>query len=112
MDIDRQSNARPLLADIKTFTVYHLNMQQFLALMQRIKALSIPKILENIFYFMNYSYPMRFSKNTLKQPHATINYGKLSIGPRDPQVWNRFLFERKKNGECIVFQNHGKKYCY
>ena len=40
----------------------------------------------------------------------TTNYGKLSIGHRGPQVWNKFLSKWKKNyDECIIFLKHGKK---
>ena len=71
LNIDRQSNARPLLAEIKTFNVHHLNMQQVLALMQRVKY----QVFLSSLYSMNHSYPISLSKNTLKQPHAT--YYKL-----------------------------------
>ena len=87
LDMQRYTEARPLLKSLSILNVYQLNILQILIFMFKHKNNMLPDVFKSLFSAINHKYPTRHSNNNYIIPKTVLRKTDFTITTRGPRLW-------------------------
>ena len=102
MNVNRYTNARPIMTTNRILNVYQLNIYQISLFMFKYHNSMTPKVFNGHFSKITHRYPTRHSFSNLKIPWTKLRLTDFSITCRGPRIWNAFLTDTLKNSKTLT----------